>query len=722
MGLFSKKTDEQIIAEGRTLYIKGDLSGASLKLMKIAHKGNPEACYLIAKIHLEIADKRERELYTKSAKGFLEKAVAAGHKGAAVLMEQKFGVPNPYAEDCAKKEAAVKTEAEARGKAEAEEQARKESERVRAEEVAKEEAKRKAEAEELKRLKEEKAKAEAAIAELEKPAPDSTEKVLEDIHELENKIEDAFAEKLAELEAMESAAEEKTDEPEEGRMEEAESVEEASEDDENDIAMKNIEDALALYEEGKVDEAIAVWREYGEKGYLIAVYYVAMALGEKEEYYEALAWAEKMQNNCPDEEIRQVANELIEKFERGITKLFEHGVNLYRAGNYEEALKQFKPLAEQAHASAQYNLAIMYYNGEGTEKNHEEALKWFKLAAGGDFVEAGYNAALMYYKGDGIPEDKQKALRWFEVAAEDGHVEAPFWLALMYMKGDGVEKNKEKELYWCRKLFDMALELPEEEIKNKDALETAVRLYFEDHFRAAAEWMIQLWEEKTNHILELCWFVMKERFDIYFEEFVGQFNSLNNVERHKTYFELRRSRLLTKEQNEVLEQTYNGISHYDQYMYTKYMLAKLKEDLEWLKEDGDELIKAIEEDIKHLEANLQVALIFVRQEGQQHKKEGNYSEAMKCFEVLALDGDALSQALLAEMYYQGKGVPVDYAKAFSWYIASAEQGVSFAQCNLGIMYYNGEGTQEDIQEGVKWIKKAAEQGHVGAKEILDKIL
>ena len=72
MGLFSRKTDEQIIAEGRELYIKGDLSGASLKLGKVARKGHPEACFLIAKIHLEIADKRDRELYTRSAKTYLE--------------------------------------------------------------------------------------------------------------------------------------------------------------------------------------------------------------------------------------------------------------------------------------------------------------------------------------------------------------------------------------------------------------------------------------------------------------------------------------------------------------------------------------------------------------------------------------------------------------------------------------------------------------------------
>ncbi len=91
MGLFSKKTDEQIIEEARKLYVAGDLSAADLKIIKLARKGNPEACYLAAKIQLEIAKTRNSELYKKSARVFLEKAVATGHKDAAVLMENAFG-------------------------------------------------------------------------------------------------------------------------------------------------------------------------------------------------------------------------------------------------------------------------------------------------------------------------------------------------------------------------------------------------------------------------------------------------------------------------------------------------------------------------------------------------------------------------------------------------------------------------------------------------------
>jgi hypothetical protein len=91
MGLFSKKTDAEIIAEARALYIEGDLTGADLKLIKLAQKGNPDACYWSARIQLEIAEKKKPELYMKAAKINLEKAVAAGHKEAIALMEKKFG-------------------------------------------------------------------------------------------------------------------------------------------------------------------------------------------------------------------------------------------------------------------------------------------------------------------------------------------------------------------------------------------------------------------------------------------------------------------------------------------------------------------------------------------------------------------------------------------------------------------------------------------------------
>ena len=41
------------------------------------------------------------------------------------------------------------------------------------------------------------------------------------------------------------------------------------------------------------------------------------------------------------------------------------------------------------------------------------------------------------------------------------------------------------------------------------------------------------------------------------------------------------------------------------------------------------------------------------------------------------------------MYYNGEGVPQDYAESVKWYRLGAEQGDADAQNNLGFMYERG---------------------------------
>jgi hypothetical protein len=51
-------------------------------------------------------------------------------------------------------------------------------------------------------------------------------------------------------------------------------------------------------------------------------------------------------------------------------------------GDYATALRLLQPLAEQGDATAQYDLGIMYFLGQGVAKNPAEAANWFRRAAG----------------------------------------------------------------------------------------------------------------------------------------------------------------------------------------------------------------------------------------------------------------------------------------------------------------------------------------------------
>ncbi len=53
-----------------------------------------------------------------------------------------------------------------------------------------------------------------------------------------------------------------------------------------------------------------------------------------------------------------------------------------------------KALAEQGMAAAQYNLALMYDNGEGVPENDAEAVKWYRKAADQGNAEAQSNLGL----------------------------------------------------------------------------------------------------------------------------------------------------------------------------------------------------------------------------------------------------------------------------------------------------------------------------------------
>ena len=67
--------------------------------------------------------------------------------------------------------------------------------------------------------------------------------------------------------------------------------------------------------------------------------------------------------------------------------------------NYAEALKWYRLAADQGDASAQYNLGVMYDNGQGVPQNYAEALKWYRLAADQGNASAQHSLGLMSDNG-----------------------------------------------------------------------------------------------------------------------------------------------------------------------------------------------------------------------------------------------------------------------------------------------------------------------------------
>ena len=99
---------------------------------------------------------------------------------------------------------------------------------------------------------------------------------------------------------------------------------------------------------------------------------------------------------------------------------FWKGADAYEKGDYSSALREWKPLAEQGNASAQYNLGLMYDKGQGVPQDDKTAVKWYRLAAKQGDADAQYNLGVMYHEGKGVIQDNVYAHIWWNIAASQG--------------------------------------------------------------------------------------------------------------------------------------------------------------------------------------------------------------------------------------------------------------------------------------------------------------
>ncbi len=143
---------------------------------------------------------------------------------------------------------------------------------------------------------------------------------------------------------------------------------------------------------------------------------------------------------------------------------FGEGAAAYHRGDYATALREWRPLAEQGDAEAQYNLGLMYYTGKGVPRDYAKAVGWYRKAAEQGDAGAQNNLGVMYGEGQGVPRDYAKAVGWYRKAAEQGDAGAQNNLGVIYDKGLGVPRDYILAHMW----FGLAVsKLPPGEVRDR---------------------------------------------------------------------------------------------------------------------------------------------------------------------------------------------------------------------------------------------------------------
>ena len=134
---------------------------------------------------------------------------------------------------------------------------------------------------------------------------------------------------------------------------------------------------------------------------------------------------------------------------------FWKGWAAYGRGDYATALREWRPLPEQGDAGAQYNLGVMYDNGQSAPqdyveviRNFVEAMKWLRKAAEQGHPGAQNILGVMNRDAQGIPQDYMEAVKQFWRAAEQGSPRAQNNLGLMFSNGEGVPQDYVQAYMW----------------------------------------------------------------------------------------------------------------------------------------------------------------------------------------------------------------------------------------------------------------------------------
>lgn len=98
----------------------------------------------------------------------------------------------------------------------------------------------------------------------------------------------------------------------------------------------------------------------------------------------------------------------------------------------------------RGHAEAQFNLGIMYRNGQGVPQNYEQAVHWWHLAADQGHAEAQFNLGVAYAKNN------EESAKWWRLAADQGNAEAQFNLGNSYAQAEGVPRDYAQAYKWFR--------------------------------------------------------------------------------------------------------------------------------------------------------------------------------------------------------------------------------------------------------------------------------
>lgn len=113
------------------------------------------------------------------------------------------------------------------------------------------------------------------------------------------------------------------------------------------------------------------------------------------------------------------------------------GVDAWQRGDFAAAVAEWRPLADQGDADAQYNLGQAYKMGRGVPSDLRIAQTWYEKAAQQGHPQAAANLGLILFQSG----ERQRAIPWLKMAADADDPRAEYVLGTALFNGDIAGKD-----------------------------------------------------------------------------------------------------------------------------------------------------------------------------------------------------------------------------------------------------------------------------------------
>ena len=346
---------------------------------------------------------------------------------------------------------------------------------------------------------------------------------------------------------------------------------------------------------------------------------------------------------------------------------YNEGVEAYGEKNYAIAVQTWLPLAEKGMAPAQESMGLLYYRGDGVEKDEKKAAEWYRKAAEQGRGRACFNLAIFYERGIGVEKDLAEALRWAEKAKEAGYEKS----------GDLIAEVR----FWLEK---------EENQKKASDAQTDEELTSEEKYARGMElFRAGDYEGAFSMLRKVCRAIGAQK-----GKYPDGQAAMGWMYEHR-----------------------QGVEAKDGMAQMHYRIAARNGDRDGMAGVVRLTAKAESPGVSECET----ALKYVNQLGTEEAKAFLNALEQKMAEAQKREAEETERKQREEELERtfDEGVKAyrekDYARAFYCFEKAAEQGSDAAQYNCGLLYEHGEGTAEDKAKALMWYEKAAEQGHSDAQ-------